>query len=203
MIWYSESLDKVCQELGTDPETGLTEEAVQHRREQYGANKLGEKPPRSFLMRFFDQMKDVMVIILIIAALVSLGLSIYHALTGGEPDWIEPIVILVIVVVNGILGVIQESKAEAALAALKNMSAPTAKAVRTGVKTVVKAADLVPGDIIELEAGDLVPADCRLIESAGLKCDESSLTGESVPADKDAGTQVDTIAPLGDRVNMA
>ena len=203
MIWYSESLDKVCQELGTDPETGLTEEAVQHRREQYGANKLGEKPPRSFLMRFFDQMKDVMVIILIIAALVSLGLSIYHALTGGEPDWIEPIVILVIVVVNGILGVIQESKAEAALAALKNMSAPTAKAVRTGVKTVVKAADLVPGDIIELEAGDLVPADCRLIESAGLKCDESSLTGESVPADKAAEAQVETIAPLGDRVNMA
>ena len=168
MIWYSEPLDKVCQELETDPKSGLTEETLQHRREQYGANKLGEKPPRSFILRFFDQMKDVMVIILIIAALVSLGLSVYHALTGGEPDWIEPIVILVIVVVNGILGVIQESKAEAALAALKNMSAPSAKAIRSGVKAVVKAADLVPGDIIELEAGDLVPADCRLIESAGL-----------------------------------
>lgn len=203
MIWYSEPLDKVCQELETDPKSGLTEETLQHRREQYGANKLGEKPPRSFILRFFDQMKDVMVIILIIAALVSLGLSVYHALTGGEPDWIEPIVILVIVVVNGILGVIQESKAEAALAALKNMSAPSAKAIRSGVKAVVKAADLVPGDIIELEAGDLVPADCRLIESAGLKCDESSLTGESVPADKAAEAQVETIAPLGDRVNMA
>ena len=202
VIWHSESMDSLTKELGTDAETGLSGDTAAARLKEHGPNKLNEKPPRSFIARFFDQMKDVMVIILIIAAAVSLGLSIYHALTGGEAEWIEPIVILVIVVINALLGVIQESKAEAALEALKNMSAPAARVIRDGKLISIPSTELVPGDVVEIEAGDLVPADCRLISSASLKCDESALTGESVPADKDAGVQVNDIASLGDRLNM-
>lgn len=134
---------------------------------------------------------------------MSLGLSVYNALQGREADWAEPIVILVIVVVNALLGVIQESRAQAALEALKNLSAPAAKVWRDGVLTSMKATDLVPGDVVEFEAGDLVPADCRLLSAASLQVDESALTGESVPVLKDAGVQIADIAPLGDRVNMA
>lgn len=202
MIWYSDSLQEVTRSLGTDPEAGLTEEQAAQRLEENGPNKLREKPPRSFLMRFFDQMKDVMVIILIIAALISFGLSIYNAVRGQEADWIEPIVILVIVVVNALLGVIQESKAEAALEALKTLSAPMAKVLRGGQVRTVPAPELVVGDIIQVEAGDLIPADARLLEAASLQCDESALTGESVPVHKDPEAVIPDMAGLGDRVNM-
>ena len=126
MIWYSSHLDDVAQELKTDLEKGLSESEAAIRLQEYGTNKLNEKKPRSFFHRFLDQMKDAMVIILILAAIVSLGLSIYNFIQGTEADWIEPIVIVLIVIVNGLLGVIQESKAEAALEALKNMSSPSA-----------------------------------------------------------------------------
>lgn len=202
MIWYSESLENVTKELQTDLEKGLGSEQAAALLKEHGPNKLNEKPPRSFFQRFLDQMKDVMVIILIIAAAVSLGLSVYHTFTGGQGDWIEPIVIILIVVINGLLGVIQESKAEAALEALKNMSAPEAKVLRDGMLQSVKSTDLVPGDIVEFEAGDLVPADCRLLEAATLKCDEAALTGESVPVDKNPAAAIENIASLGDRVNM-
>ena len=202
MIWYSESLDKVTKELHTDLEAGLSSDQAAALLKEHGPNKLNEKPPRSFFQRFLDQMKDVMVIILIIAAAVSLGLSVYHAATGAQADWIEPIVIILIVVVNGLLGVIQESKAEAALEALKNMSAPSARAIRDGRLQTVKSTELVPGDIVEVEAGDLIPADCRLLEAAALKCDEAALTGESVPVEKNAAAAIENIASLGDRVNM-
>ena len=145
MIWYSESLENVTKELQTDLEKGLGSEQAAALLKEHGPNKLNEKPPRSFFQRFLDQMKDVMVIILIIAAAVSLGLSVYHTFTGGQGDWIEPIVIILIVVINGLLGVIQESKAEAALEALKNMSAPEAKVLRDGMLQSVKSTDLVPG----------------------------------------------------------
>ena len=125
-------------------------------------------------------MKDAMVIILILAAIVSLGLSIYNFIQGTEADWIEPIVIVLIVIVNGLLGVIQESKAEAALEALKNMSSPSARVLRDGEIRVISSTALVPGDVLDMEAGDLVPADCRLISSSSFKCDESALTGESI-----------------------
>ncbi len=203
MIWYSEKAEKVLEVLGADPRSGLSAETAQERLQTYGPNKLQEKPPRSFIRRFFDQLKDVMVIILMIAAAVSLGLSIYHAVTGGEADWIEPIVIIAIVLINALLGVIQESKAEAALEALKNLSAPEARVLRAGTLQTVKATELVPGDIVEMEAGDLVPADCRLLSSARFQCDEAALTGESVPASKDADAAIPEIAPLGDRLNMA
>lgn len=202
MIWHSERLDNIRRELGTNIETGLSAEQVHRRTQEYGANKLNEKPPRTWLQRFLEQMKDTMVIILILAAAISLGLSIYNHFQGQEADWIEPIVILLIVVINGILGVIQESKAEAALEALKNMSSPAACVLRDGELQIVKSTELVPGDVVEVEAGDLVPADCRLLSSVSLKCDESALTGESVPADKFPAEDIPDIAPLGDRVNM-
>lgn len=203
LIWHSDSLTDIARELGTDIDRGLSAEQVEQRRREFGLNKLNEKPPRSFARRFFDQLKDVMVIILIIAAAVSLLLSVYNAWKGQEADWIEPIVILVIVVINALLGVIQESKAEAALEALKNMSAPQAKVLRGGQLQSVKSTELVPGDVVEFEAGDLIPADVRLLSAASLKCDESALTGESVPVEKAAEAEVSEIAPLGDRVNMA
>ena len=202
MNWYSEALDEVLKKLETDVRQGLSDEQAAARLEKYGPNKLQEKPPRTFLMRFIDQMKDVMILILLAAALVSLGMSIYHYLHGMEADWVEPIVIVVIVLLNGILGVIQESKAEAALEALKKMSAPLARILRNGTEMAVPSAELVPGDIILLEAGDFVPADCRLIHSASLKIDEAALTGESVPVEKNAETLIEEKAPLGDRLNM-
>lgn len=203
MIWYSDKLDDVVRELNTDLAQGLSDSEAAVRLQEHGSNRLNEKKPRSFLQRFLDQMKDVMIIILLIAALISLGLSIYNFIQGAEADWIEPIVIVLIVIVNGLLGVIQESKAEAALEALKNMSSPSAKVLRDGEMRSIPSTDLVPGDIVDIEAGDLVPADCRLLSSASFKCDESALTGESVPVEKDAAVEIPDIAPLGDRLNMA
>ena len=203
MIWYSSHLDDVAQELKTDLEKGLSESEAAIRLQEYGTNKLNEKKPRSFFHRFLDQMKDAMVIILILAAIVSLGLSIYNFIQGTEADWIEPIVIVLIVIVNGLLGVIQESKAEAALEALKNMSSPSARVLRDGELRTISSTALVPGDVLDMEAGDLVPADCRLISSSSFKCDESALTGESIPVEKDASANIADIAPLGDRLNMA
>ena len=202
MIWYSSNSDDVLNELNTDPLSGLSESEAAERLKTYGLNKLDEKPPRTFFQKFADQLKDAMVVILMIAA-VSLGLSIYNVLNNGEPEWVESIAILLIIIINAVLGVIQESKAEAALEALKNMSAPSARVLRGGELKTIKSTELVPGDIIEIQAGDLVPADCRLLESASLRCDESALTGESVPAEKDAGAEIPEIAPLGDRLNMA
>lgn len=202
MNWYSKSLDQVAKELETDVQQGLTAEQVTERLEKYGQNKLNEKPPRTYLQRFIDQMKDVMIGILLAAAAISLGLSIYHSLNGQEADWVEPIVIVLIVLLNGFLGVIQESKAEAALEALKKMSAPLARTLRGGKVESVSSSELVPGDIVLLEAGDFIPADCRLIQSNSLKTDEAALTGESLPVEKNAEVSIEENAPLGDRLNM-
>ena len=203
MNWQSESLKDVLLKLETNAEQGLSAQQVTARLEEYGPNKLKEKPPRTFWQRFIDQIKDVMIIILLIAALISFGMSIYHYLSGHKADWIEPIAIVIIVILNAMLGVIQESKAEAALEALKKMSAPLARVLRDGQEMSVSSAELVPGDIVILEAGDFVPADCRLIHSASLKIDEAALTGESVPVEKNAQASIEEDAPLGDRLNMA
>ena len=202
MNWHAESLDKVRESLQTDFKQGLTSAEAQARLQKYGCNKLNEKAPRTFFQRFMDQMKDVMIIILLIAALISFGLSVYNTMNGQEAEWIEPIAIILIVVLNGIIGVVQESKAEAALEALKDMSAPNAKAVRGGQIQSVPAAEVVPGDVVELEAGDFIPADCRLISSSTLKCDEAALTGESLPSEKEAADGLAEDAALGDRCNM-
>ncbi|HOV40678.1 MAG TPA: HAD-IC family P-type ATPase, partial [Oscillospiraceae bacterium] len=194
---HCEKLNDLLSGLGTDMAKGLSEEEAEKRLSQYGENKLKEKKKKSFLARFFEQFKDVMILILIAAALVSFATAIYE----GE-GFFEPVLILLIVILNAFIGVIQENKAEKALDALKSLSAPNAKVIRNGTAGVIEASKLVPGDIILLEAGDFVPSDARLIESASLKVEESALTGESVPAEKDALAEVAENAPLGDRHNM-
>lgn len=202
MNFYSCPLDEIVKELGADTEHGLTAGQVSERLERYGANKLDEKPPRTYFQRFVDQIRDVMIIILIIAAAVSFALAGYEAWHGQKADWTEPIVIIVIVLLNAALGVFQESKAETALVALKNMSKPNAKVRRNGTNIIVPSVELVPGDLLLLEAGDMILADARVIESAALKSDESALTGESVPVEKHANAEIAEGAPLGDRLNM-
>lgn len=189
----------LCQELGTDPKTGLTGEAAARRLEKAGPNALRAQKKKSLAQRFLEQFKDVMILILLAAALVSFVIAIVEKEPGG---FFEPALIVFIVLLNAAIGVYQESQAEKALDALKSMSAPHARVLRDGKTQVVDAKTLVPGDIIFLEAGDFVPADARLLRTAGLKVEESALTGESVPAEKDAQAQVEAGAALGDRHNM-
>ena len=203
-LMYKEHIDLVLERLETNRETGLSTSQTEAARQKYGENKLKEKKKKTMLQRFLEQFKDAMIIILLIAAAVSTGLVIYEMTTGhGDPkEFFEPGLIVAIVILNAIMGVVQESKAEKALDALKNMSAPHARVIRNGKETVIEASELVPGDIIKLEAGDFVPADARLITSVNLKSEESALTGESVPSEKDATAVVAPDAPLGDRTNM-
>lgn len=199
MSSHSEPLKDLLQRLAVDQTTGLSSAEVRTRRNQYGENKLREKKKKSTFQRFLDQFKDVMILILIAAAIVS------FVVVCVEKNWgelFEPVLILLIVVLNAVMGVYQEGKAEKALDALKNMSAPHARVIRDGKETMIAAADLVPGDIIRLEAGDFVPADARLMHSVSLKSEESALTGESVPSEKDAEAAITEKAPLGDRKNM-
>ena len=199
MLLHNKSKNEVLEALAVSPKEGLTVEEAALRREKYGTNKLKEKKKKTTMQRFLDQFKDAMIIILLIAAVVS------FVLICVEKNWselFEPGLILLIVILNAIMGVYQEGKAERALDALKNMSAPHARVIRGGVEMVIDAAELVPGDIIKLEAGDFVPADARLLESVSLKSEEAALTGESVPSEKDAEAQVDENAPIGDRTNM-
>ena len=197
MMYHHKTAQEVLQELSSDQTRGLSREEAEKRREQYGENRLQEKKKKSTFQRFLDQFKDVMILILLLAAAV----SFFVAWTEGE-EFFEPLLILLIVVLNAVMGVMQENKAEKALEALKGLSAPHARVIRDGQEQLIDAAELVPGDIIRLEAGDFVPADARLVQSVSLKSEESALTGESVPAEKDADGPVAENAPLGDRVNM-
>lgn len=199
MAYHNESTEEILRALGADPDTGLTGETAAARLAEHGENRLREKKKKSTLRRFLDQFKDVMILILLAAAAVSFVI----ACTGDDPmEFFEPVLILLIVVLNAVMGMLQESKAEKALDALKSMSAPHARVLRDGREQVIDASLLVPGDILKLEAGDFVPADARLLRSTSLKSEESALTGESVPAEKDADAAVEEKAPLGDRVNM-
>ncbi len=199
MVFHSEIKENVIKVLQSNPETGLTQALVAQKLTEFGPNKLREKKKKTMFQRFLDQFKDVMILILIAAAIVSFVIAFTE---GGGHAFFEPLLIILIVVINAIMGVMQESKAEKALDALKSLSAPKARVIRDGHETVIDAVDLVPGDIIKLEAGDFVPADARILHSAGLKSEESALTGESVPSEKDAAAEVDSKAPLGDRTNM-
>ncbi len=199
MAAHNETEEAVLEKLSSNEERGLTSAQVSELQSKFGPNKLREKKKKTNVQRFFDQFKDVMILILLVAAAVSFAIAIVE---GNPKEFFEPVLILLIVVVNAIMGVMQESKAEKALDALKNMSAPHARVVRDGVEKVINADELVPGDIIRLEAGDFVPADARLLHSVSLKSEESALTGESVPSEKDAVAAVAEDAPLGDRTNM-
>jgi len=199
LIFHKEPLDHIVEELSSNLTSGLNHSQVFTKLEAFGENRLTEKKRKTNLQRFFDQFKDAMILILIAAALVSFVIA---CIERNPKEFFEPVLILMIVVLNAIMGVMQESKAEKALDALKKLSAPHAKVLRNGEESIVDAAKLVPGDIIRLEAGDFIPADARLIKSASLKCEEAALTGESVPSEKNADVTVEENAPLGDRSNM-
>ncbi|MCI7595205.1 MAG: cation-translocating P-type ATPase [Lachnospiraceae bacterium] len=199
MIFYQETTEAVIHHLASDINTGLTDEQVESRLLEYGENRLQEKKKKTNLQRFIDQFKDVMILILIAAAGVSFAIA---CIEGNLREFFEPVLILLIVLLNAMMGVLQESKAEKALEALKGLSAPHARVIRNGREDLIEASLLVPGDILRLEAGDFVPADARLLRSVSLKSEESALTGESVPAEKNAALIIDENAPLGDRQNM-
>ena len=205
MTYFDRSAQEAASSLGTDMQKGLSEAEAERRLAEYGENKLEEKKKKPLIVRFLEQFKDAMIIILLIAAVISFGVACYQVFGTGEGDpieFVEPILIVFIVILNAVMGLVQESKAEKALEALKNMSAPHARVLRDGKEQIIAASELVPGDIIFLEAGDFVPADARLLESVNLKSEESALTGESVPAEKNAQAEISSDAPLGDRANM-
>ena len=198
---YLASAEEVLEDQASNSETGLTAATAQQRLSQYGLNKLDEEEKTPLWIRFFQQMADPMVIMLIVAAVIS-------AVTGmiqGESEWADVVIIMTVVIINSALGVIQEAKSEEALEALQEMSAAQSKVIRDGKMTSLHSSELVPGDIVLLEAGDSVPADCRVLESASMKIEEAALTGESVPVEKHTNPisldGADDV-PLGDRKNM-
>ena len=195
--WFNLSVKSVSQKLNTDVENGLTSDEVSKRYETYGRNELKAKEKKSLLTKLLEQFKDFMIIVLIIAAIVSGIVGIQQ----GE-GIADTFIILIVVIVNAIIGVAQESKAEKSLEALQKLSSHVAKVIRDGKLTVVQSADLVPGDIVVLDTGDFIPADLRIIEAVNLKSQESALTGESVPVDKISDTIEDENIGLGDRKNL-
>lgn len=195
MDWYRKSVDETARALGTEAAVGLTGAEAAARLEKHGPNALKQAKKRALWQMYLAQLKDVMVLVLLAAALIS------GVLLG---EWVDAGIILLVVLLNALLGVIQENRAEKSLEALKKLSSPHAKVRRDGEISSVPAADLVPGDVVLLEAGDYVSADLRLTVSAGLRVDESALTGESEPVEKHAETLTgDGDLPLGDRANLA
>lgn len=189
--WHALTQDEVLEKLQTPLPMGLSSEEVEKRQKQYGLNQLAEAPRPGFLAKLYDQLKGFVVVLLIVASIIS-------AILG---DYIEASAIMAIVVLNAVLGVVQESRAEQALAALKKLAAPDAQVLRDGKRVSVPAPQLVPGDVVFLEAGNYIPADIRLVEAVNLKVEEAALTGESLPVQKNAGIMLENDIPLGDRKN--
>ena len=197
MKYYLESTDKVLEDVKST-KNGLTAEEAAKRLNEVGKNKLDEPPKPTLMQRFIEQFKNPMILVLLAAAVIS---AITGIISEGKLD-ADVFIILFVVIANAVLGVYQENKAESAIEALQAMSAAQSKVYRSGELVVVHSSDLVPGDVITLEAGDNVPADCRILEAAALKAEESALTGESVPSDKESDTLTGEEVPLGDRKNM-
>ena len=191
--WYSKSAEDVLSELQTQFHEGLSSDEAAQRLEKVGPNQLVEAPRPTFMQLVLNQFKDFIIILLIVAAVIS-------ALLG---EYIDAGAIMLIVILNVVLAVIQESRAEQALAALKKMAAPEVQVMRDGHRVSIPTHDLVPGDIVFLEAGYYVPADIRLIEAINLKVEEAALTGESMPVEKNAAVTLDKDIPIGDRRNTA
>ncbi|TAL23666.1 MAG: calcium-translocating P-type ATPase, PMCA-type [Nitrospirae bacterium] len=192
MRWHQREIKDIFEYLNSSL-SGLSSPEAKKRLSEYGPNELKEKKKKTALMMFLDQFRDFMILVLVAAAVIS-GLI-------GEPS--DTIAIVVIVILNAVIGFIQEYRAEKAMAALKKMSTPTATVIRDGIHVNVPASEVVPGDVVALDAGKFVPADMRLVEAARLKIDESALTGESVPVEKHTAVLADEMIPLGDRKNMA
>lgn len=197
MLWVKESIDEIVKKLGSNKDKGLDDASLLEKQKKYGANEFEEGKKETTLEKVGHHLAEITTIILLVAA----AISAYLALTTGY-GWAKVIVILAIVVLNIVLGIYQENSAEKALDALKNMNAHLTTVIRSGVRKPIDAKELVPGDIIELQAGDLVPADARIIESSSLQVEESALTGESLPVEKDGNLTITEDVPLGDRLNM-
>ncbi len=195
--WFEKEVEEVEKELNTNTKKGLSQEQVAQKREKYGFNELQAAKKKTLIQRFIDQFKDFSIIVLIIAAIVSgiVGISEGEGIT-------DTIIILIVVIVNAIIGVAQETKAEKSLEALQKLSDHVAKVIRDGQIQVVASKELVPGDIVVLDTGDYIPADLRIIEAINLKSQESSLTGESVPVEKNEKSISDPETGIGDRINM-
>ena len=195
--WFSKTVTATSEYFKTDLKKGLNLEGVEESRKKYGINELKAKKKKTLLIKFLEQFKDFMIIILIIAALVS-GIIGYIENEGIT----DSIIILIVVIMNAIIGVAQESKAEKSLEALQKLSSHVAKVIRNGELIIIPSKELVPGDIVVLETGDYVPADLRIIEAVNLKVQEASLTGESVPVEKNIEAISDEKVGIGDRTNM-
>ena len=196
-LWFHKSVDETKEYFKLDEENGLSNEQVNENRQKYGTNELQTKKKKSTFVKFLEQFKDFMIIVLIIAAIIS-GVVGYIEGEGIT----DSIIILIVVILNAVIGVIQENKAEKSLEALQKLSAHVSKVIRNGKMEVIPAKELVPGDIVVLDTGDYVPADLRIIEAVNLKSQEASLTGESVPVEKSADTIEQEEVDLGDRENM-
>ncbi|MFC2542466.1 MAG: calcium-translocating P-type ATPase, PMCA-type [Leptotrichia hofstadii] len=196
-MWFTKSQNDVLKELNVDPKVGLTTDEVNARLQKYGQNKLKGKPKKTLLQLFIAQLQDMLIYVLIAAAVINLIVDIKHG-------WTDALIIMAVVLINAVVGVIQESKAEKALEALQQMTTPKSLVRRNGEVIEVNSEDLVPGDILVIDAGRFIPADVRLIESANLQIEESALTGESVPSEKNADfITKDEKIPVGDKENMA
>ena len=195
--WFNKTVDEAISTLKTDAEKGLSQEEVVKRQEKYGLNELKAKKKKSLIVKFLEQFKDFMIIILIISAIISgvIGVAQGEGIT-------DTIIILIVITVNAIIGVAQENKAEKSLEALQKLSSHVAKVMRNGKLEVIPSKELVPGDIVILDTGDYVPADLRIIEAVNLKSQEAALTGESVPVEKMAAKIEDDKIGIGDRINM-
>ena len=191
---YRKQSEEVLQLLQSDARLGLTDEQVLSQREKFGLNELEEKKREPWIVKFLKQFADVLIIILLVAAVISLIVD--------PSEWVDSLVIFIVVMLNAVLGVVQESKAEKSLDALKKMSSPTCKVIRNGKTDVIPSAELVVGDVILVEAGDFIPADARLIDAVNLQVDESALTGESLPVNKHTEMLEGETTALGDRKNM-
>lgn len=198
----------------TDKEKGLSEEEAQRRLEQFGPNKLEEKKKKSWIRIFFEQMNNPMIYVLFAAVAITIGVSIYETIKAANSgfegnyfldvgDWPDVLIIMAVVIMNSIIGTVQEVKAQSSLEALKKLSSPESTVIRDGKRFKIKSSDLVLGDIVVIEEGDTIGADIRLIEAINLKCNESSLTGESVPVEKNSDMVFSEAVSIGDRINMA
>lgn len=193
-MWFNKTSQEILEKLAVDTSKGLSSEEVGKRKEKYGLNKLNSKKQKSLLKMFFEQLNDILIYILLAAAIIS----------GVLGEISDALIIGIVVIINTVIGVVQESKAEKALEALKQLSTPKALVKRNGENVEIPSEDVVPGDVIVLDAGRYVPCDLRLIETANLKIEESALTGESVPVEKHAEEKLeDPKTSLGDQKNMA
>ena len=197
-MWHMLKTEEVVSRLQTSTKMGLADNEITSRKEKYGANKLQEKKKENIVIKFIKQFNDFMIIILIIASII----SAFTSYMQGENDYVDSIIIIAIVILNAIMGLVQEARAEKSIESLKKLTPQIAKVIREGKLQEINAEELVPGDIIELEAGNYVPADCRIIEGFNLKIEESSLTGETEPVEKSEAQILEEKIPLGDMKNM-